>query len=1048
MRNKKSLVSLLLVFSMLMGLLVPVSAASANDEPVLTVTPSVTEFNAGAGTAKVIYTITLNPAAHKITAFSFTLTAPEGMTLATELLFDKGAAGGYWEAYDELYYNNRTNKDGIFTTFEYNPTTGYFGASGGIKDERVLAVTADIMTIEATVDISVARVYTLGVTGFKCYTDGSTSAGGATSVGNVTIKAAPVAVSSITLDKTTLALVAGGSDTLTATVVPENATEKTVTWSSSDATVATVDQTGKVTAVKGGTATITAAAGGKSATCAVTVTQPVTGVTLDKASAELVLGGTDAQKTVTLTATVSPENATDKTVTWTSSDAAVATVDNGVVTAVKAGTATITAKAGDKTATCAISVTQLVTSVSVTSTAGTSVEKTKTLQLVATVLPEDAKDKTVTWSSSNEAIATVDQSGLVTAKEIGKVTITASAKDNSGKSGSIEIEVVPQVIPATGIVVEPETLTLKKGEESALTATIAPANSTDKVEWTSSDPAVATVDSTGKITAVGKGTATITAKAGAYTDTCAVTVTVPVSGVKLDKTTASVDEGATVALNATVEPADANNQTVTWTSSNTEIAAVDASGVVTGVKPGKATITVTTADGGYTATCEVTVACKHLVSQDKIDGQYLKSAADCQNYAVYYKSCVECGAKLEGTFEDTSGSGNHNYTKESGVIAVTATNCQQVTTYWYACSVDGCTANAKDDANAQDKYYHKGEIGAHVYDLTQWGYKAADGHAHACIYGCDAHDELQAHVPGPEATEEAAQLCTVCGYEIAPVLEPPIDENMIMMLLMMMNKKYEVTAETTEGGSIIALDGNKVKFNKSASFKIVAADGYVLSDVLVDGKSVGAVSEYTIKNVRKNHAIKAVFEKAPWVNPYKDVKESDWFYNAVKFVSENNLMNGTDAAGKVFDPSVVCNRSMLVTMLWRLEGSPVVSAKVKFSDVKADAWYAGAVNWASANGIVEGNGDNKYAPDQELTYEQAALILYRYAAYKGVIEGTATAKSTKLTCSDWAKDAVIWAEANGMLKDMGTEIKDMTKSIQRAEIASMLKAFCEGILVK
>jgi len=218
--------------------------------------------------------------------------------------------------------------------------------------------------------------------------------------------------------------------------------------------------------------------------------------------------------------------------------------------------------------------------------------------------------------------------------------------------------------------------------------------------------------------------------------------------------------------------------------------------------------------------------------------------------------------------------------------------------------------------------------------------------------------------------------------------------------------------------------------------------------VLVDGKDVGPVTEYTFKNVRTDHTISVVFEKAPWVNPFTDVTENDWFYEDVKFVSETGLMNGNSADGKLFDPSVITNRAMLVTILWRLEGCPTVSSSVKFTDVDANAWYADAVNWASANDIILGDETGAFGANDELTREQAALILYRYAAYKGVIEGSATADSTELKASDWAKDAVIWAEANGLLKGIGVDTSDMTKGISRAEIAAYLRRFCENFLAK
>ena len=183
----------------------------------------------------------------------------------------------------------------------------------------------------------------------------ATSANGIKANCDIVVKEKVTPVTSLTLDRTTLTMTEGDTQTLSATVKPDDATDKTVTWSSSNTAVATVDG-GKVTAVAPGTATITAKAGDKTATCAVTVEKkvvPVTSLTLDRTTLTMTEGDTQ-----TLSATVKPENATDKTVTWSSSNTAVATVDGGKVTAVAPGTATITAKAGDKTATCAVTVNQ------------------------------------------------------------------------------------------------------------------------------------------------------------------------------------------------------------------------------------------------------------------------------------------------------------------------------------------------------------------------------------------------------------------------------------------------------------------------------------------------------------------------------------------------------------------------------------------------------------------------------------------------------------------------------------------------------------------
>ena len=186
----------------------------------------------------------------------------------------------------------------------------------------------------------------------------TTKDGGKTATCTVTVTAAKVAVTGVSLNHTSLTVAAGGNAKLTATVAPTNATNKSVTWSSSDEAIATVDSEGHVTVKSAGTATITVTTkdGGKTATCTVTVGIPVTGVSLNQTSITLTKG-----KNAKLTATVTPANATNKNVTWSSSNKAIATVDNeGNVTANAAGTATITVTTadGNKTAECKVTVTE------------------------------------------------------------------------------------------------------------------------------------------------------------------------------------------------------------------------------------------------------------------------------------------------------------------------------------------------------------------------------------------------------------------------------------------------------------------------------------------------------------------------------------------------------------------------------------------------------------------------------------------------------------------------------------------------------------------
>ena len=337
--------------------------------------------------------------------------------------------------------------------------------------------------------------------------------GGKSATCVVTVKAKVINVSSVTLNKTSASLKVGETITLEATVNPSDATDKTLSWSSSNEDIAIVSN-GVVIAKKIGSATITAKAGEKTASCAILVeATSVTSISIDKTSASLKVG-----ETVTLIARVNPDDATDKTVFWTSSDEAVAVVFNGVVIAKKVGTATITAKAGDKTATCTITVVATpVTSITLNKTSA-SLKAGETVTLTATVNPSDATDKTVTWTTSDATVATVNN-GVVTAKKVGAATITAKAGD---KTATCTITVV--ATPVTSVTLNKTSASLKAGETVTLTATVNPSDATDKtITWSTTDATVATV-SNGVVTAKKVGTATITAKAGDKTATCAITV--------------------------------------------------------------------------------------------------------------------------------------------------------------------------------------------------------------------------------------------------------------------------------------------------------------------------------------------------------------------------------------------------------------------------------------------------------------------------------------------------------------------------------------------
>ena len=225
-----------------------------------------------------------------------------------------------------------------------------------------------------------------------------------------------------------------------------------------------------------------------------------------------------------------------------------------------------------------------------------------TLQLNATVSPSTASRKDITWSSSKSSVASVSSSGLVTAVSEGTTTITASA---DGKKGECTVSVVKKAIAVSEIKLDKTELTLFEGEEETLTASVLPEDATDKtVTWTSSDKSIVSVES-GKVKAVGKGTAKITVSAGGKTASCSIEVLRPVSGISLNKTTLELPLDGSETLTATVIPSDAKLRgEITWSSSNTQVATVDG-GKVTAVGMGTATISVSLE--AFKAECSVTV---------------------------------------------------------------------------------------------------------------------------------------------------------------------------------------------------------------------------------------------------------------------------------------------------------------------------------------------------------------------------------------------------------------------------------------------------------
>lgn len=448
----------------------------------------------------------------------------------------------------------------------------------------------------------------------------------------------PTLAETITLNQTAVSLKATETAELSVNILPATTTNKAVTWKSQNEAVATVDANGVVTAIAVGetTITVTTADGSNlSATCKVTVVPtPAASITLNTTAVTL-----KATETATLTTTILPATTTNKAVTWKSDNEAIATVDaNGVVTAIAVGVANITATTTDGTnlsATCKVTVEQtFASSISLDKTS-ISLKATESETLKATILPATTTNQVVTWKSDNEAIATVDANGVVTAHEVGVATITATTTDGTNLSASCTVNVIHT--QASSITLNMTEVSLKALETAELSVEILPATTTNKVvTWKSDNEAIATVDANGVVTAIAVGETTITATTtdgSNLSASCKVTV-IPTlaSSITLDKTEVSFKANETVTLTPTILPATTTNTVVVWTTTDEKVAIVDANGVVTAIGVGEATITATTTDGSnLSASCAITV----LPTPGDVNNDAVINVTDVMTVASY-----------------------------------------------------------------------------------------------------------------------------------------------------------------------------------------------------------------------------------------------------------------------------------------------------------------------------------------------------------------------------------------------------------------------------
>ncbi len=774
-----------------------------------------------------------------------------------------------------------------------------------------------------------------------------------------------------------------------------------------------------------------------------------------------------------LTATVTPTDATNQTITWTVVDAGTTGANiSGTNTfhATAAGTAKIkatitngTAMGTDYTKEFEITVTAapVPPTITTTSLADGTVGTTYSQTLTAT------GDATIAWSIKTGTLpagltlnsATGEISGTPTAEGTSTFTVVASngISPNAEKELSIKVNPVP-VTPVYTISANPTTLNFGSATEGYTTAPAAQTitiTNTGNHQITLTQPTAThyTIGTLSKIDLTPNDTATFTVQpngglaAGTYDETITV------------KGTNGGNSTNTVNITANFEVTSGGQQpTPTYTISASVSPANSGSVSGGGTYSENATVSLTaTAATGY-----------HFL-------KWTENGADVAGAGATYTFTATADRTLVAVFEADGGTTPHTHTFESGWTSDSTghwhkATCEHDVKDGFAAHTSGGAATETTPETCTECGYEIAPVLQHTHTFESGWTSDSSGHWHKAT--CEHTGEkgsFAAHTPGAAATATTPQTCSVCGYVITPATGGTGDGDDSPSY-----SYYTITATAGDGGTISPSGRRSVREGLDKTYTITPASGYVISDVLVDGRSVGAVSSYTFDNVQRAHTIEAQFieesktnpntggdnpgttpenpdtgkpPQSPATgegNPFTDVKETDWFYEDVLFVYYEGIMLGT--SDTTFSPNGTLTRGMMAAILWRMEGSPTPSGENPFTDVPADEYYTDATTWTKEQGIFEGYGNNLFGPNDPITRQQLAAIFYRYAAFKGY-DLTPTDSLDRFTdtaeIADWAQDAVKWAVGSGLMYGTTDTTFAPKATATRAQIAAMLHRFIE-----
>lgn len=576
------------------------------------------------------------------------------------------------------------------------------------------------------------------------------------------------------------------------------------------------------------------------------------------------------------------------------------------------------------------------------------------------------------------------------------------------------------VTPVIRLLAKHKTIVIKPNETEKIEIDVVnlPDKYADKKEdilnhvfFVSYSPEIAEVDNYGNIVAKQSGETIIMIDNGfsyydektdtylfAENDFCKIIVTgtenIPVNGVTLDKTALNLAVSDNAALQATVAPTNATNKSVRWSSNNTAVATVNNNGNVKAVSAGQATITVTTEDGRKTATCQITVT-ERKVPVTSITLDKTSLSLEVKNTAQLKATVLP--ADTTSKIAWTSSNEKVATVNETGKVTALTKGAATITA-----TADGVKAECRVTVTADT-----------VYTIT---------------FDTDG-GTLAAGITNPDYVVKGAE------YKM-----PTANKS-----------RYKLTAWAIGSKD----SANQVKANDVYTF---TEDTTVYAIWQYNGgggggshrpSGSGTTTPTKPTNPEKpgnsGNTGSSTVTAANIKNVFADVQNNAWYSEAIAYVYNKGMMNGTDA-GK-FEPNATTTRAMLVTMLHRLENEPAAAA-AKFSDVASGQWFSKAVAWAAANGVVNGYENGTFAPNAAITREQLAAILYRFAQFKGYdvsVKGNLSSFSDNAQVSDWAKEAMQWAVGAGIINGDNNALKP-TGNATRAEVAIILMHYIENVV--